>query len=102
MPQICPAMPLINYEEAIERGSGETGRIRTGRQGQFAQQSHAGAMRVLALEAFDEAGQLRRNGAELTTVLAWFGGERLEAAVAVAQRPIQQRIDANRRPFRIG
>jgi len=50
----------------------------------------------------DEAGQWLGDGAELATVLARFGGQRLEAAVAVAQRPIQQRIDGNRRPFRTG
>jgi hypothetical protein len=59
-------------------------------------------MRVLALEAFDETGQLRVDGARLTTVLARFGSQRFETAVAVAQRPIQQRIDGNRRPFRMG
>jgi hypothetical protein len=59
-------------------------------------------MWVFALEAFDETGQLRGHGAGLATVLTRFGSESLEAAVAVAPRPIQQRIDGNRRPFRIG
>jgi len=90
------------FEEAVERGSGERGCVRTGRQGQFAQQRRAGAMRVLALEAFDEAGQLRGDGAGLSAVLARLGSQRFETAVAVAQRPIEQCIDANRRPFRMG
>ncbi len=59
-------------------------------------------MRVLALEAFDETGQLRGDGAGLSAVLARLGSQRFETAVAVAQRPIQQRIDGNRRPFRMG
>ena len=59
-------------------------------------------MRVFAFEAFDEAGQLRGDGARLAAVLARFGGQRLEAAGAVAPRPIQQRIDGNRGAFGIG
>ena len=59
-------------------------------------------MRVFALEAFDQAGQLRGDGARLAPVLARLGSERLEAAVAVAPGPIQQRIDGDRRALRIG
>ena len=69
------------FEETVERGSGERGCVLTGRQGQFAQQSRAGAMRVLALEAFDETGQLRSDGAGLSTVLARLGSQRFETAV---------------------
>ena len=59
-------------------------------------------MRVFAFEAFNETGQLRGDGAGLATVLTRFGSESLEATVAVAPRPIQQCIDGNRCPFRIG
>src|SRR5256885_17155708 len=58
-------------------------------------------MRILALEAFDETGQLRSDGAGLSTVLARLGSQCFETTVAVAQRPIEQRIDGNRRSFRM-
>src|SRR5208283_1873967 len=90
------------FEETVECGSRERVRVLTGRQGQFAQQSRAGAMRVLTLETFDEAGQLRSDGAGLSAVLARLGCQCLETTVAVAQRPIEQRIDGNRRSFRMG
>jgi len=41
--------------------------------GQFAQQSGAGTMRVLAFEPFDESGGIRCDGAGLPAVLARFG-----------------------------
>ena len=41
--------------------------------GQFAQQSGAGTMRVLAFEPFDESGGVRRHGAGLAAVLTRFG-----------------------------
>ena len=59
-------------------------------------------MRVFAFETFDEVGQLRGQGARLAAVLARFGSQGLEAAGAVAERPIQQRIDGNRSAFGIG
>jgi Transposase C of IS166 homeodomain len=90
------------FEEAVQRGRRDGGRGLTGRQGEFAPQGGAGTMRVFAFEAFDEAGQLRGDGAGLATVLARFGSQRFEAAVAVAPGPIQQGIDGNRRAFRIG
>ena len=90
------------FEEAIQRGRRDGGCVLAGRQGEFAQQGRAGAMWVFALEAFDEGGQLRGDGARLAPVLTRLGGERLEAAMAVAPRPIQQGIDGNRRAFRIG
>src|SRR5437870_6059777 len=58
-------------------------------------------MRVLALETFDEAGQLRSDGAGLSAVLARLGSQCLETAVAIAQRPIEQRIDGNCCSFRM-
>jgi hypothetical protein len=58
-------------------------------------------MRIFALEAFDETGQLRSDGAGLATVLARLGSQGLETAVAIAQRPIEQCIDGNRRSFRM-
>src|SRR5437762_13345168 len=47
------------FEEAVECGSRDRGRLLIGRQSQFAQQSRAVAMRVLALQTFDEAGHVR-------------------------------------------
>src|SRR2546430_5395261 len=58
-------------------------------------------MRILALEAFDETGQLRSDGAGLSTVLARLGSQCFETAVAIAQRPIEQCINGNRRSFRM-
>src|SRR6266705_4334911 len=78
------------FEETVECGSRERGSVLTGRQGQFAQQSRAGVMRVLALEAFDGTGELRSDGAGLSAVLARLGSQGLETAVAIAQRPIEQ------------
>src|SRR5258708_25439855 len=90
------------FEEAIQRGRRDGGFVLAGRQGQFAQQGRVGAMWVFTPEAFDEAGQLRGDGAGLAPVLTRLGSQRLEAAMAVAPRPIQQRIDGNRRAFRVG
>src|SRR5256885_6919003 len=59
-------------------------------------------MRILALEAFDETGQLRSDGAGLSTVLARLGSQCFETAVAITQRPIEQCINGNRRSFRMG
>ena len=59
-------------------------------------------MRVFALEAFDESGQLRGDGAWLTAVLARFGSESFETAVAVAFGPFQQRVDGDGAAARIG
>src|SRR4029450_7765668 len=86
-------------EEAIQCGRGQSRRVFARRQGQLAQQRGAGAMRVLALETFDEGGQLRGDAAGLAAVLTRFGRERLETAVAVAHRPVEQSIDGNRRSF---
>src|SRR5256884_3867798 len=59
-------------------------------------------MRVLALETFDEAGQLRSDGAGLSAVLARLGSQCLETAVAIAQRKVEQRMDGNCCSFRMG
>lgn len=53
-------------------------------------------VRVFALETLDEIGKLRRNGARLPAVLPRLRRQRLEAAVAVAQRPVQQCVYRNR------
>jgi len=90
------------FEEPVQRGGGHAGSVLARRQGQFAQQGGAGAMRVFALQAFDQVGELRGNGARLTAILPRFGGQGLEAIGAVAERPIQQRIDGNRNAFGIG
>ena len=76
-------------EEAVEGGGGDGWVVLAGRQSQLAQQGGAGAMRVLALEAFDEIGELRGDGAGLPAVLPRLGRQRLEAPVAVAERPVQ-------------
>ena len=60
---------------------------------QFAQQRGAGAMRVLALEPFDEGGGFRGDGAHLAAVLARLGGQGGESVAAIAQGPLQQRVD---------
>ena len=59
-------------------------------------------MRIFAFEAFDEVGELRGDGARLAAILAGLRRQGFEAAVAVAQRPIQQRIDGNGGAFGIG
>ena len=53
-------------------------------------------MRVFTLETLDEIGKLRRDGAGLPAVLPRLGRESFEAAVAIAQRPVQQRVYRNR------
>jgi hypothetical protein len=60
--------------------------------GQFAQQSGAGAMRVLAFESFDESGCLGRDGAGLPAILTRFGRQGFQPVAAIAQGPIQQRV----------
>jgi len=59
-------------------------------------------MRVFALEAFDQSGQLRGDGAWLAAVLARLGSESSEAAVAVALGPFQQRVNGDGAAARIG
>jgi len=46
-------------------------------------------MRVFALQAFDEIGELRCNRARLSAVLPGLGREGVEAAIAIAERPVQ-------------
>ncbi len=59
-------------------------------------------MRVFTFETFDEIGELRRDGAGLPAVLPGLGRQRFEAAVAVAQCPVQQRVHGNRRALGSG
>ena len=59
-------------------------------------------MRILALEPFNEAGQLRGDSARDAAVLARFGRQGLETTLAVAQRPAQQGIDGDPGPLGIG
>jgi len=63
---------------------------------QLPQQGGAGTVRVFALETLDEISELRRDGAGLPAVLPRLRRQRLEASVAVAQRPVQQRVYRNR------
>jgi hypothetical protein len=60
-------------QETIERGSRQAGLLGLVGQRQFAQQSGAGTMRVLALEAFNEGGGFRRDGTSQPAILARFG-----------------------------
>jgi hypothetical protein len=53
-------------------------------------------VRVFALETLDEIGKLWRDVARLPAVLPRLRRQRLEAAIAVAQRPVQQRVYRNR------
>src|SRR5207237_2608459 len=80
-----PGSEAALLEEAVERGSGEWGRLA---EGQFAQKRGAGAMRVFALETFHQAGQLRRDGARLAAILTRFGGQGREATLAIALGPV--------------
>src|ERR1035441_2814987 len=49
-------------------------------------------MRVLALEAFDEGSDFRRDGTGLSAILARLGRQRGQAVAAIAEAPIQQRV----------
>jgi hypothetical protein len=59
-------------------------------------------MRIFAFQSFDQVGELRSDGARLAAVLAGFGGEGIEAAAAIAERPLEQSIDRNRYALGIG
>lgn len=59
-------------QKTIQSRDGD-GRLVLARQSQFAQQGRASTMRIFALEAFNEIGQLGRNRAWLPAVLARFG-----------------------------
>jgi hypothetical protein len=89
-------------QETIERGSRQAGLIRLVGQRQLTQQSGAGTMRVLAFEPFNEGGGFRRHGAGLSAVLTRFGRQRGQAVAAIAQRPIQQRVDRDLAPGGMG
>ena len=56
-------------------------------------------MRILTFEAFDEIGELRGDGARLSPIQPGLRRQGFEAAVAVTERPLQQRIDRNRGAF---
>ena len=60
-------------QETIESGGRQAGLIGGG---QFAQQSRAGAMRVLAFEPFDESGGVGRDGTGLSAILSRLGRQR--------------------------
>jgi len=60
--------------------------------GQFAQQSGAGTMWVLALEPFDESGGVRRDGAGLPAILTRLGRQGFQSVAAIAHGPIEQRV----------
>jgi hypothetical protein len=59
-------------------------------------------MRIFTLQAFDQVGELGSDGARLTAVLARFGGQGIEAAAAIAERPLEQSIDRNGYALGIG
>ena len=56
-------------------------------------------MRILALEALDQIGELRGDSARLSPILPGLRRQSFEAAVAVAECPFQQRIHRNRGAF---
>lgn len=60
-------------QKAIERGSRKSGLMSLIGGGQFAQQSSAGAVWVLAFEPFNESGGIGCDGAGLPAILARFG-----------------------------
>src|SRR5215469_6833742 len=76
-------------EETVQGGCRDLGRVRTGTQGQFTQQGGAGTVRVFALEACDQVGQLRSNGPRLTEIPARFGSQGLKAAATVELCPTE-------------
>ena len=49
-------------------------------------------MRAFPFEPFNERGGFRGDGAQLATVGARFGSERVESIAAIAQGPFQQRV----------
>src|SRR5258708_18766801 len=63
-----------------------------GGHGQLAKQIGSGAMRVLALEAFDECSDFWRDGTGLPAILSRLGRQRGQTVAAIAQGPIQQRV----------
>ena len=77
-------------QETIERGGRKAGLMSFAGGGQFAQQSGAGTMRVLAFEPFDESGGVGSDGTGLPTVLARLGRQSVQSVAAIAQGPIQQ------------
>jgi hypothetical protein len=87
------------FEEAVQGRGGDRRFVFAGRQRQLAQQRGAGAVRIFALEAFDQIGELRGDGARLSPVLPGLRRQGFEAAVAVTERPFQQRIHGDRGAF---
>src|SRR5437016_14084645 len=58
-------------------------------------------MRVLALQPFDELGQLWWDNARLPAIAARFRSQGGKATAAIAQCPIQQGVDRKRSALRI-
>src|SRR5947209_19013319 len=81
------------FEEAMEAGGGEGGFVLTGHESQLAPQGGAGAMRIFTFEAFDQIGQLGRDGARLPAILTRLGGQGFKAPPAIVERPVQPRVD---------
>ncbi len=81
-------------EEAVQRGGGDAGSVLARRQSQFAQQGGAGTVRVFALQAFNEIGELRGQGARLAAVLPRFGRQGLETISAVAEPETEMRLES--------
>lgn len=72
------------------------------RQRQVAQQAGTAPTGVCPLEAFDQFGDLRRDGAGVPPVVSWFGNQGIETTLVVSEYPVEQTIDGNRRPSGIG
>ena len=90
------------FEETVQGGSGDVGSIRAGTQAEFTQKCGPRAMGIFALEASDEVGQLRCDGARLAAISAYFGSEGFEPAAAIALNPNEERVDRNRPACGIG
>src|SRR5580700_2931284 len=90
------------FEKAIQSGGGNRGGAGAGHQRQFAQQSHTGAMWVLAFQAFDQLRQLWCNDTRLPAIAALFGSQGGKAPATIAQRPIEQGVDRKRSALGVG
>jgi hypothetical protein len=83
-------------EEAVEGGRRDLGVVLPRGESKFPKQCGAGTMRVFALEAFDQVGELWRNNTGFAAVLPWLRRQGLKTAVAVTHSPMEKRIEAER------
>jgi hypothetical protein len=93
------AAPL---EKAIQRGRGDGGGIAAGGQHQLPQQSHAGTVRILPLQSFDQLGQLGWHHPGLPAIASRLRSQGRKTTAAIAQCPIEQGIDRERAALGVG